>query len=108
MSMTGSIIDVSFKKENHQDLAAILDKFFEQENRYHLFQTDNHFNLLPHHAEDTRKIFTNALEKFEGSVLEALSKVSIYLKSEEQSPYYLLSLISARLYHHRIPILISY
>jgi len=104
MSLTGSIIDVSFKKENDQDLAAILDKFFEQENRYHLFQTDNHFNLLAEDAEDTRKIVTNALEKFEGKVLEGLSKVSLSLNSEEQSPYYLLSLISSMLYNHRIPV----
>jgi len=104
MSLTGSIIDVSFKKENDQDLAAILDKFFEQENRYHLFQTDNHFNLLAEDAEDTQKIVTNALEKFDGKVLDGLSKVSLSLDSEEQSPYYLLSLISSMLYNHRIPV----
>jgi hypothetical protein len=104
MSLTGSIIDVSFKKENDEDLAAILDKFFEQENRYHLFQTDNHFTLLAEDAEDTRKIVTNALEKFDGKVLDGLSKVSLSLNSEEQSPYYLLSLISSMLYNHRIPV----
>jgi hypothetical protein len=102
MSLTGSIIDVSFQKENDKDLAAILDEFFERDNRYHLFQTDNHLTLLAEDAEDTRKIVTSALEKFDGKVLEGLSRVSLSLNSEEQSPYYLLSLISTILYNHRI------
>ncbi len=104
MSLTGSIIDVSFQKENDEDLAAILDEFFERDNRYHLFQTDNHLTLLAEDAEDTRKIVTSALEKFDGKVLEGLSRVSLSLNSEEQSPYYLLSLISTILYNHRISV----
>lgn len=104
MSLTGSIIDVSFQKENDKGLAAILDEFFERDNRYHLFQTDNHLTLLAEDAEDTRKIVTSALEKFDGKVLEGLSRVSLSLNSEEQSPYYLLSLISTILYNHRISV----
>jgi hypothetical protein len=104
MSLTGSIIDVSFQKENDKDLAAILDEFFERDNRYHLFQTDNHLTLLAEDAEDTRKIVTSALEKFDGKVLEGLSRVSLSLNSEEQSPYYLLSPISTILYNHRISV----
>ncbi len=102
MSLTGSIIDISLQKENDEDLAAILDEFFERENRYHVFQTDNHLTLLAEDAEDTRKIVSSALEKFGGKVLEGLSRVSLSLNSEEQSPYYLLSLISTILYNHRI------
>lgn len=104
LSLTGSIIDVSFQKENDEDLAAILDEFFDQDNRYHLFQTDNHFTLLAEDVEDTRKIVTSALEKFDGKVSEGLSRISLSLNTEEQSPYYLLSLISTILYNHRIPV----
>src|SRR5437867_12674696 len=39
MALTCSIIDVYLKKETDQDLAAILDKLFEQEKRVHLFET---------------------------------------------------------------------
>ena len=47
MSLTGSIIDIDFQKDNEDDdtLSNILDEFFEQENRYNLFQTDSHFTL---------------------------------------------------------------
>jgi hypothetical protein len=102
MSLTGSIIDLSFQKENDEDLATILDEFFERDNRYHLFQTDNHITLLVEDAEDTRKLISSASEKFEGKVSQGLSRVSLSLNSEEQSPYYLLSVISTMLYNHRI------
>src|SRR5688572_11322699 len=43
MSLTGSIIDIDFQKENNDDdndaLASVLDEFFEQDSRYNLFQT---------------------------------------------------------------------
>jgi hypothetical protein len=107
MSLTGSIIDIDFEKENDNDdtLGNILDEFFEQENRYNLFQTDSHFTLLTEDADEIRKMVANAIEKFDGKIKEGLSKITISLGPDEQSPYYyLLSLVSNILYNHQIPI----
>jgi hypothetical protein len=106
MSLTGSIIDIGFQKENDDDdtLANILDEFFEQENRYNLFQTDSHFTLLTEDADEIRKIVANAIEKFDGKIKGDLSKITISLGPDEQSPYYLLSLVSNILYNHQIPV----
>src|SRR5215208_1476960 len=77
MSLTDSIIDIDFQKENNDDdndvLAHVLDEFFEQDSRYNLFQTHNHFSLLTEDADD-------------------------------QSRYHILSLVSNILYNHQIPI----
>jgi hypothetical protein len=106
MSLTGSIIDIDFQKENDDDdtLANILDEFFEQENRYNLFQTDSHFTLLTEDADEIRKMVANAIEKFDGKIKGGLSKITISLGPDEQSPYYLLSLVSNILYNHQIPV----
>jgi hypothetical protein len=106
MSLTGSIIDIDFQKENDDDdtLANILDEFFEQENRYNLFQTDSHFTLLTEDADEIRKIVANAIEKFDGKIKEDLSKITVSLGPDEQSPYNLLSLVSNILYNHQIPV----
>lgn len=108
MSLTGSIIDIDFQKENDDDddiLTNVLDEFFEQENRYSLFQTDSHFTLLTEDADVVRKIVANAIEKFGGgNIKEDLSKITISLGPDEQSPYYHLSLISNILYNHQIPV----
>src|ERR671930_2181940 len=70
MSLTGSIIDIDFQKENEDDdtLANILDEFFEQENRYSLFQTDRHFTLLKDDADEIRKMVADAIEKFDAKI----------------------------------------
>ena len=106
MSLTGSIIDVDFQKEDHDEhaLANILNEFFEQDSRYSIFQTDDHFTLLTEDADEIRSIASNALEKFGGKIREGLSKISITVGQDEQSPYYLLSLVSNILYNHQIPI----
>jgi hypothetical protein len=108
MSLTGSIIDIDFQKENDDDddiLTNVLDEFFEQENRYSLFQTDNHFTLLTEDADEIRKMVANAIEKFGGgNIKEDLSKITLSLGPDEQSPYYHLLLISNILYNHQIPI----
>jgi len=108
MSLTGSIIDIDFQKEDYEDedaLTNVLDELFQQENRYSLFQTDNHFTLLTEDADEIRKIIANAIEKFGGGNLkEDLSKVTISLGPDEQSTYYHLSLISNILYNHQIPV----
>src|SRR5919108_2087893 len=107
MSLTGSIIDIDFQKENDDDddtFANILDEFFEQENRYNLFQTDSHFTLLTEDADEIRKMVANAIEKFDGKIKGGLSKITISLGPDEQSPYYLLSLVSNILYNHQIPV----
>ncbi|HEU4823336.1 MAG TPA: hypothetical protein VFS97_07925, partial [Nitrososphaeraceae archaeon] len=109
-SLTGSIIDINFQEENDDDdvLTNVLDEFFEQENRYSLFQTDNHFTLLTEDADEIRKMVANAIEKFGsggvGNIKEDLSKITISLGPDEQSPYYHLSLISNILYNHQIPV----
>lgn len=106
MSLTGSIIDIDFQKENDDDdtLANILDEFFEQENRYNLFQTDSHFTLLTEDADEIRKMVANAIEKFDGNIKVGLSKITISLGPDEQGPYHLLSLVSTILYNHQIPV----
>ncbi len=108
MSLTGSIIDIDFQKENNDDdndaLASFLDEFFEQDSRYNLFQTDSHFSLLTEDADEIRRMVADAVQKFDGKIREGLSKITVSLTSDEQSPYYILSLISNILYNHQIPI----
>jgi hypothetical protein len=106
MSLTGSIIDIDFQKDNEDDdtLANILDEFFEQENRYNLFQTDSHFTLLTEDADEIRKTVADVIEKFDGKIKGGLSKITVSLGSDEQGRYYLLSLVSNILYNHQIPV----
>ncbi len=106
MSLTSSIIDIDFQKDNEDDdtLANILGEFFEQENRYSLFQTDSHFTLLTEDADEIRKMVADAIEKFDGKIKGGLSKITLSLGPGEQSPYYLLSLVSNILYTHQIPV----
>ena len=60
-------------------------KFFEQENRYSLFQTDSHFTLLTEDADVVRKIVANAIEKFGGgNIKEDLSKITISLGPDDK------------------------
>ena len=108
MSLTGSIIDIDFQKENNDDdndaLASVLDEFFEQDSRYNLFQTDSHFSLLTEDADEIRRMVADAVQKFDGKIREGLSKITVSLTSDEQSPYHILSLVSNILYNHQIPI----
>ena len=105
MSLTGSIIDIDFQKENDDNtLSHILDEVFDQENQYNLFQTDRRFMLLTEDADEIRKMVANAIQKFDGKIKGGLSKITISLASEEESPYYLLSLVSTTLYSHQIPV----
>jgi hypothetical protein len=106
MSLTSSIIDIDFQKDNEDDdtLANILDDFFEQENRYNLFQTDSHFTLLTEDADEIRKMVADAIEKFDGKIKGGLSKITVSIGPDEQGPYYLLSLVSNILYTHQIPV----
>ena len=106
ISLTSSIIDIDFQKDNEDGdtLSNILDEFFEQENRYNLFQTDSHFTLLTEDADETRKMVADAIEKFDGRIKGGLSKITVSLGPDEQGPYYLLSLVSNILYTHQIPV----
>jgi hypothetical protein len=108
MSLTGSIIDIDFQKENNDDdndaLASVLDDFIEQESRYNLFQTDSHFSLLTEDADEIRKMVANAIQKLDAKISEGLSKITVSLTSDDQSAYHILSLISNILYNHQIPI----
>ena len=108
MSLTGSIIDIDFQKENNDNdndvLASFLDEFFEQDSRYNLFQTDTHFSLLTEDADEIRRIVANAIQKFDGKISEGLSKITVSLTPDDQSPYHILSLVSNVLYNHQIPI----
>jgi len=104
MSLTDSIIDLDFQKDRDDVLADILDEFLENDNQYSLFQTENHLRLLTEDADEIRNLVAEASEKFEGKIREGLSKISIVISPDEQSPYYLLSLISNILYKHQIPI----
>jgi hypothetical protein len=108
MSLTGSIIDIDFQKENNDDdndaLATILDEFFEQDSRYNLFQTDSHFSLLTEDADEIRRMVANAIQKFDGKISEGLSKITVSLTPNDQSPYHMLSVVSNILYNHQIPI----
>ena len=108
MSLTGSIIDIDFQKENNDDdndaLASVLDEFFEQDSRYNLFQTDSHFSLLTEDADEIRRMVADAVQKFDGKIREGLSKITVSLTSDDQSRYHILALISNILYNHQIPI----
>jgi hypothetical protein len=109
MSLTGSIIDIDFQKEKNNDndndaLASVLDEFFEQDSRYNLFQTDTHFSLLTEDADEIRRMVANAIQKFDGKISEGLSKITVSLTPDDQSPYHILSLVSNVLYNHQIPI----
>jgi hypothetical protein len=108
MSLTGSIIDIDFQKENNDDdndaLATILDEFFEQDSRYNLFQTDSHFSLLTEDADEIRRMVADAIQKFDGKISEGLSKITVSLTPKDQSPYHILSVVSNILYNHQIPI----
>ena len=108
MSLTGSIIDIDFQKENNDDdndvLTHVLDEFFEQDSRYNLFQTHNHFSLLTEDADEIRRMVADAIQKFDGTIREGLSKITISLTPDDQSRYQTLSLVSNILYNHQIPI----
>jgi hypothetical protein len=109
MSLTGSIIDIDFQKEKNNDndndtLASVLDEFFEQDSRYNLFQTDTHFSLLTEDADEIRRMVANAIQKFDGKISEGLSKITVSLTPDDQSPYHILSLVSNILYNYQIPI----
>jgi hypothetical protein len=108
MSLTGSIIDIDFQKENNDDdndvLTHVLDEFFEQDSRYNLFQTQNHFSLLTEDADEIRRMVADAIQKFDGTIREGLSKITISLTPDDQSRYHTLSLVSNILYNHQIPI----
>lgn len=106
MSLTGSIMDIDFHKWDDGDdtLEKILDKFFEQNSPYDLFQSDDHFTLLTEDADDIRKLIAGAVKKFDGRISEGLSKIDISLDEDEENPYHLLSLVSNVLYSHNIPI----
>ncbi len=108
MSLTGSIIDIDFQKENNdndnESLASVLDEFFEQDSRYNLFQTDSHFSLLTEDADEIRRMVANAIQKFDGKISEGLSKITVSLTPDDQSPYHIISLVSNVLYNHQIPI----
>ncbi|MDP9015197.1 MAG: hypothetical protein M3M87_00345 [Thermoproteota archaeon] len=108
MSLTDSIIDIDFQKENNDDdndaLARILDEFFEQDSRYSLFQTDSHFSLLTEDADEIRRMVADAIQKFDGRIREGLSKITVSLTSDDPGRYHILSLVSNILYNHQIPI----
>jgi hypothetical protein len=108
MSLTGSIIDIDFQKENNDNdndaLASILDEIFEQDSRYNLFQTDSHFSLFTEDADEIRRMVADAIQKFDGKINEGLSKITVSLTPKDQSPYHILSVVSNILYNHQIPI----
>jgi hypothetical protein len=103
MSLTGSMIDVDFQRES-DEVANMLEDFFNQETGYSLFQTDNHFSLLAEDAGEIRNLVSTALQRFNGTIKEGLSKINITISPEEPNPYQLLSLISSLLDNHQIPI----
>jgi hypothetical protein len=104
MSLTGSIIDLNLQKEQEDDFTKILDQFIEQERRYNLFQTDSNFTLFAEDVEEIRNMLSTVSRKFDGKIRQGLSKISIAMGPDEQSPYYLLFLISNILYDHQIPV----
>ncbi len=108
MSLTDSLIDIDFQKENNDDdndvLARILDEFFEQDSRYNLFQTDTHFSLLTEDVDEIRRMVADAIQKLDGRIREGLSKITVSLSPDDTSRYHILSLVSNILYNHQIPI----
>ena len=103
MSLKGSMIDLDFQKE-HDAVAAALEAFLDRESGYSLFQTDNHFTLIAEDADEIRNLVGDTVQRFNGTINEGLSKITISISPDEPNPYHLLSLISNLLDNHQIPI----
>src|SRR5205085_9729813 len=106
LSLTGSILDVDLQKDD--DMVDTLSEFFQGSTGYNLFQTDNHFTLLAEDAGGIRDVIANVLNKFEGTLVEGLSKITIALSPDDHDPYDVLSLVSGILYSNEIPIRSAY
>jgi hypothetical protein len=45
-----------------------------------------------------------AIQRFDGKIREGLSKITLSLTPDDQSPYHILSLVSNIMYNNQIPI----
>lgn len=105
LSMMGGILDVDLQMGRDDSLTGLLDKVFGDNSKsYNLFQTGDHSTLLVEDAEDVRDVMSDILGRFEGTLSEGLSKISIAIGPAEQDPYHMLSIVSGMLYNHMIPI----
>jgi len=111
LSLTGSIIDVDFEDRAFDEISNILDEFFEKESgSYNIFQTNKQLRLFAEDIEEIRKIASIASKKFDGKIIEGLSKIRVTLPSsseelQQPNPYYnILFLVSDILHDNQIPL----
>lgn len=105
LSLVGGILDVDLQSGRDDALSGLLDKIFgEHSGSYNLFQSDEHSTLLVEDAEGVRDIMSGVLDRFEGTLSEGLSKISIAIGHDGQDPYHVLSIVSGLLYNNMIPI----
>src|SRR5215213_123859 len=88
----------------------ILEKVFEKETGYNLFQTSKQLRLFTEDIDEIRNIISTASKKFDCKMKEGLSKITINFPSanpynNEQTPYNnLLPFVSEVLYNNQIPL----
>ncbi len=111
LSLTGSIIDVDFEDRAFDEISNILDEFFEKESgSYNIFQTNKQLRLFAEDIEEIRKIASIASKKFDGKIIEGLSKIRVTHPSsseelQQPNPYYnILFLVSDILHDNQIPL----
>lgn len=102
LSLTGSILDLDLEMDD--DVVNTLNDFLRDTNKYNFFQTDKRFTVLAEDAEEIRDAIANVLTKFEGTLVEGLSKITIALSPNENDPYDILSVVSGILYSNQIPV----
>ncbi len=84
MTLTGSIIDINFSNNSKfKDISDILydfskDTFFD----YNLIHTTKKICLITEDIQESRRIILDLKEKYDGSVTDGLSKITLTLSNE--------------------------
>ena len=104
LSLTGSILDLDLPNDKNEAVVDALSGILQDSTGFNFFQTDSHMTLLAEDAKEIRDILSSVLDKFEGTLNEGLSKITVALNPQEQDPYDMLSIVSGTLYAHQIHI----
>jgi len=115
MSLTGSMIDIDFNESRFGHLSDIFDELFEKEisHNYNVFQTDKQIRLLAEDIKEIRNIVASGSKKFDGSIKDGLSKITITIprianesdNNNSNNKYYsFISSVSDIIYNSRIKV----
>ena len=113
MSLTGSMMDIDFNESKFERLSDIFDEIFDKEisHNYNVFQTDKQIRLLAEDIQEIRNIIISGSKKFDGSIKDGLSKITITLPPIKESDtrssnkyYSFISSISDIIYNSRIKV----